>query len=416
MDLSTQNDFKWLLSDDATEILRQTQEAIDEQVNVVRISNSLRAKTSPTRAALVMEQAQLRARARRKFKLANEMFFTRRGLEQSTDERIAQYKAHRFVGLKSVADICCGIGGDLGGLLTRSGAQRTIGVDADQLTCLFANHNAGLMNRPYPDHEVQILHQEFATLPLASLDGLHCDPDRRMTRRTVEAGRFSPSLDEILAAISPATNIAIKVAPATVLPSRVAEPMEREWIGDRRECKQQIIWHGPFAKRPRHRTATCIDRRQNIFQFSVRDSEVDQTIEMARDVGPFLFEPHPCVLAAGLADAISNRYQIGRFSSGVAYLTGDHEIENPLLAQFEVVEILPLRIRPVVQFLKRHDVGTVEVKKRGIDEIVFNQFQRLKIAGPNKATLILTRLGKRRVVIVARRHPDDFELAAKEIA
>ena len=122
MDPSTLEDFLWLMSDEATEILRQTQEAFDERINAVRIAKSLRSKTTPTRAAIVMDQAQLRIRGRQKFELAGQMFFTRRGLEQSTGQDIAAYKATRFEGIGAVADLCCGIGGDLQGLVRRTGA------------------------------------------------------------------------------------------------------------------------------------------------------------------------------------------------------------------------------------------------------------------------------------------------------
>ena len=40
-------------------------------------------------------------------------FFTPVGWEQATDELIAAYKASRFPADGPVADLCCGIGGDL---------------------------------------------------------------------------------------------------------------------------------------------------------------------------------------------------------------------------------------------------------------------------------------------------------------
>ena len=76
MNPSTREDFYWLVSDEAKPILRQVQDAFLDQVNAVRIAKSLRKKFSPNRSALIMEQAQLRIRARTKFKLANEMYFT----------------------------------------------------------------------------------------------------------------------------------------------------------------------------------------------------------------------------------------------------------------------------------------------------------------------------------------------------
>ena len=141
MNPSTRDDFLWLMSDEAAPILTRVQKAFLDRINAVRIAKSLRKLTTPTRSALLMEQAQLRIRARKKFGLADKMFFTRRGLEQSTSEAIARYKATRFADLQSVADICCGIGGDLIAMAHRgdgSSPHQTVGVDQDEHTCLFA--------------------------------------------------------------------------------------------------------------------------------------------------------------------------------------------------------------------------------------------------------------------------------------
>ena len=136
MNSSTREDFLWLMSDEAAPILKKAQDAFSDRVNAVRIAKSLRKITTPTRAALTMEQAQLRIRARAKFIRASEMFFTRRGLEQATGRRIAKYKAGRFRKLKNVADVCCGIGGDLIKLANRSSDSsfQTTGVDSNEMT------------------------------------------------------------------------------------------------------------------------------------------------------------------------------------------------------------------------------------------------------------------------------------------
>ncbi len=75
------------MSDEATDILQQTQEAFDERVNAVRIAKSLRSKTTPPRAAMVMEQAQLRIRGRQKFELADQIL-DRVGLGERTSNGV----------------------------------------------------------------------------------------------------------------------------------------------------------------------------------------------------------------------------------------------------------------------------------------------------------------------------------------
>ena len=70
-------------------------------------------------AALVsaaLGQARLRQRAVAKFgaKDAYRMFFTPNGVEQATRTSVAVHRAGRFaeLGVRNVADLCCGIGGE----------------------------------------------------------------------------------------------------------------------------------------------------------------------------------------------------------------------------------------------------------------------------------------------------------------
>ena len=63
------------------------------------------------------------------------MFFTRLGLEQATDAWVARYKATRFPAGQLLADLCCGIGGDLMALSERG---PTRGVDRDPVAAICA--------------------------------------------------------------------------------------------------------------------------------------------------------------------------------------------------------------------------------------------------------------------------------------
>jgi hypothetical protein len=92
----------------------------------------------------------------------------------------------------------------------------------------------------------------------------------------------------------------------------------------------------------------------------------------------------------------------------IDYLTSTHPINHPLLSRFEIVAAFPLDMRQTFEFLQHRAVGQIELKKRGVGNIVFDQFERMKISGPNRATVILTRIGSRRLVAIARRNPGDF--------
>src|SRR5436309_7280206 len=85
---------------------------------LTRISH-LRKFHPPARVAAAIELLNLRVRARAKFSRADEMFFTREGLEQSSSEAVAKWGAARFPEGATILDLCCGIGGDAVALASR---------------------------------------------------------------------------------------------------------------------------------------------------------------------------------------------------------------------------------------------------------------------------------------------------------
>ena len=407
MDTSTREDYSWLLSEAAIPLLRQAADSLSANESMVRLAQRLRKDVSSNRASIVMEQTQLRLRAESKFPNAREMFFTKRGLEQATGQGIAIYKAARFSGCEHVADICCGIGGDLLALLDRndSAASAATGVDADELTAMFARHNMNV-GSSNGSSRGEVLFQKFESMPVDRFNGIHADPDRRggaaNFRRTVHGDRFEPSLDHLFECSGDVGLVAIKVAPATPVSNDWPKSIEREWIGDRRECKQQVIWRGENVDRVCHRTATCVDKAGTAASFSVPDSDVDVRLPIADSVGDWIHEPHPAVLAAGLSLALGRDLDLRPLATDVAYLTGG-KVLHPLMQSFKTIKILPLNLKKVTAELRAMDVGTLEVKRRGIEQIAGEQFMKLKFSGNRPVTVILTRLDRRRIVIVARR-------------
>ena len=105
MDQSLIDEFRWLVDTEAAALLRLAQDDFLAHTSPLKIAKNLRSSTSLTRAALVMEQAQLRIRAKQKFPLADEMFFTKRGLEQSSGMDLSHFKAKQFTEHESVLDL-----------------------------------------------------------------------------------------------------------------------------------------------------------------------------------------------------------------------------------------------------------------------------------------------------------------------
>jgi methylase of polypeptide subunit release factors len=142
----------WLTRGQADRWLTEAQERLTAGQELVRVVAGLRRWLAEPQAAAVLEQLELRVRARTKFSLASRMLFTRRGLEQATSEALSAYKSTRF-DRQGVADLCCGIGGDLMGL---GQGRECLALDDDPVAILLARYNAAV----YGVNQVQFVAQD----------------------------------------------------------------------------------------------------------------------------------------------------------------------------------------------------------------------------------------------------------------
>ena len=136
--------FDSLLGDEGQELLiaLRDHDPADELTTATRLRRDHPAEL----VSAALTQAQLRQRAVAKFgEDAHRMYFTPHGFEQSTRTAVAAHRAARLaaLGVRSAADLCCGIGGDALAL-ARAGI-RVLAVDRDPLTCAVARANAEVL-------------------------------------------------------------------------------------------------------------------------------------------------------------------------------------------------------------------------------------------------------------------------------
>jgi THUMP domain-like len=395
------NDNQWLVSEAAR---RWLELAAAESGPTLKLAARLRKELTAERARLVLEQTVLRRRAIEKFTLAERMFFTPLGLEQASDQWIAAYKARRF-GAKmaagaGLADLCCGIGGDLLALAARGPA---VGVDRDPLVALFAKANLAACGvAPDASSRGRVEQADVSTFDVRPFAVWHLDPDRRPAgRRTTRVAAHDPlpgAIDQLLLASG---NGSIKLAPAAVLPENWSSRAELEWISRKRECRQLVAWFGDLASQPGCRRATVLAADGEL-QRTVC-GKPNQTIPLAPHIGRYVFEPDAAVLAAKLEGTLAAERDLSIIAPGIAYLTGDSPLDDAALAGFEVLELLPLRTKTVKGWLAKRGIGRLEVKKRGVDLDPDRLRRELQVTGDAAATLIATRAAGRVIVIAARR-------------
>jgi hypothetical protein len=400
-------DYDWLAHGHGARLLVEVATALRAGESEIRLIRELRKQSvSALRSGLVVKQCHLRIAARKKFAAAGQMLFEERLLQQASDERLARYKAQRFGGAAAVVDICCGLGGDA---LALAAQVTTTAVDRSPLACFLTNHNADVcLKDPVA---LNVVENDAERILLADSVWFHIDPDRRNSRtRLTRVDDFSPGMGALQRIVQKRGHGAIKIAPASPLPDAWSGICERQWIGDRHECKQQILWFGDCARAAGRRSASAIDRGGAlIFEWSEpgdhRNRDSGGQVQTASAIKRFLYEPHATLLAAGLSDSLAQTLELSRLDDDVEYFTGNDFVEHAALAAFEVVEIVRLAPKPVKAALQGAGCAALEVKKRGVEHALMAPYLNMKFSGNAPLVLVLTRCRGQHAAIICRRVP-----------
>lgn len=390
---------------------------------LTRISR-LRRTVSPTVANAAVELLELRHRARRKFARADEMFFTPEGLEQSTGEAIAAYRATRFPAGQPIFDACCGIGGDAIALSERG---RVFAVDSNTETAACARANANL---PYaaanpPDnptlHPLDIVCADVLSLDLKRLtqSGIRSaffDPSRRGDsregrRRLRAAEDYSPPLSWLEKLKDYFPTVGVKVSPAIDDETLLRTGGLVEFISDQGECKEAAVWFGapadhyqelkassPGSSGDSEYIATVLNKGsspQTLVPF-------DADAPMLSEPQAWFYEPDPAVIRAHLIPQFASLVGASQIDSRIAYLTSDTYCETPFGTAYETLDWMPFNLKAIQKWLRANQRRVTVVKRRGVplepDEIR-SRLASDSIANCPPVTLILTHRADRPIAI-----------------
>ncbi|GAB3630769.1 50S ribosomal protein L11 methyltransferase [Microbacterium shaanxiense] len=381
---------------------------------------------SPDLVSAVVGQAHLRSKGAAKFGgFAERMLFTRAGLEQATRLGVAARHAGRMrrAGISRVADLGCGIGGD--SLAFAGAGLDVVAVDADEVTAAIAAYNLA----PFGE-DAAVQHgtaEEFVSANFASADfgelqhrrtssadssedaallrdtrtAVWLDPARRTTghseTRRVTASDYSPSLDWAfdLASRMPT---GIKLGPGHDRDALPADA-EAQWVSADGSVVELVLWSGALA-REGVRRAALVMRGDESHELTAGADAEDAGV---RELGAFVHEPDGAVIRARLIGDVARSIDAGMLDEKIAYLTGDAALTSPFVQSFRVRGVMAANPKAISQALRSNDIGTIEIKKRGMDVDPAAFRKKLTLKGSQSATLILTRAGDRRMAILADR-------------
>jgi SAM-dependent methyltransferase len=390
MDLAS---FRWLLTPAGQALLaRATAVYADQAADPLRTAAALRRDATVTadRAAAALTQVRLRDRGEAKFgDLAARMYFTPEGLEQATRLRVAAHRAGRLAAAapSSVLDAGCGIGGDLVAL-ARAGLT-VAGVDRDPLRVEVARANLEALGLGGAVQEASV-----EDLDLAGFGVVFADPARRTAAgRVFDVEGWSPPWPFVLRLLDrPAC---VKLAPG--IPHHVVpDGVEAEFVSDRGEVKEAVLWSSYLATA--RRRATVI-RSGGLATLTEEDDPGEPNV---RAVGRFLYEPDGAVVRAGLVTAVAAGVDGGLLDEHIAYVTSDAAFSTPFARGYEVVEELPFKEKALKAALRERGVGRLTIKKRGVDVVPEELRRRLALAGPEEATVVLTRVAGKGTALLVR--------------
>jgi SAM-dependent methyltransferase len=343
----------------------------------LRLAEDLHGRYPADLVAAALTQQALRGAGQAKFGRAELMFFTRAGLEQASSDLTAAHSARRFADLDLVADLCCGIGGNLAALATA--ARHVLAVDADLVTLRFAVQNAavhGLADRVTP------VCADVRNLDLArGVDAVFIDPARRGRDRRFRAGDSEPPLDWCFGITSQVAAAGIKAAPG--LPHNLFPPeWEIEFVAAGRDLKEALLWSPALATTARRAT--------------ILPDGATLTAELAAPVpvGPpaeYLLDPNPAVTRAGLVEGLARRAGAWKIDPMIAFLACDRPAKTPFARTLRVLESMPWHERQVGRRLRELGIGAADIRRRGLAGDVPHIHRRLGLRGEGRATIVLTR-------------------------
>ncbi|MFF3977641.1 methyltransferase domain-containing protein [Streptomyces sp. NPDC001828] len=374
--------FPLLLADEGRALLASLREYDPSQE--LAVATRLRREHDAGLVSAALGQARLRQRAVAKFGAADahRMFFTPNGVEQSTRASVATHRAKAFAarGVRAVADLCCGIGGDALAL-ARAGIS-VLAVDRDPLTAAVARANAEALGLA---DLIEVRCADVTDIDTAPYDAVFVDPARRGGRgRIFDPEAYSPPLSWAVSAALAAPFAALKIAPG--IPHEAIPPgAEAEWISDGGDVKEAVLWFGTGVT-PGAVRATLLPASAGLW------AAAPLAAPPVGPVGRYLYEPDGAVIRAHLVAEIVERCGGRLIDETIAYVTSDEVYESPYVSGYEITDQLPFNLKKLKALLREREVGVLTVKKRGSAVEPEEIRRRVKPAGPHAATVFLTRV------------------------
>lgn len=370
----------------AQDILREIDQLNPASATALSVATALRKRYPPDLVAAALTLHELRRHARTKFARADNMFFTRAGLEQSTSERIAGWRAQRYTSLSVVADLCCGIGGDLVALAQLPDITRLIAVDLDPDHLAMAMTNARLHA---PELAIEGRLEDVRAVDLTGIEGIFIDPARRNQSGRFVGGASEPPLEWALDLAQRVPAVGIKTAPG-IPHELVPDGWELETIALGHDLKEAALWSPAIAIAERRATIVTEHGIDSIRQDRDDDAPLPASI-VAPVAGMWLHDPNPAVTRAGLVQNLAAMIGAAQIDEQIAFLVTGNPADSPFARSLPIIASEPWNEKHLRQTLRELDAGSIDIRRRGLAGDVDAIGRRLRRKGSRPVMLAMTR-------------------------
>ena len=240
------------------------------------------------------------------------MWFTRDGLEQASGEALARHRATRYAGFAVVADLCCGIGGDLCALAP---GRAALAVDHDPVHLRMARENA----RAHGAEEVAVACADVQSLRLPPSLAVFVDPARRAGGRRLPAGESRPPLAWCLGLADRVDAVGDQGRPR---PPARARPHRLGGGAAGRPARAQ--GGGPVVAGAGHH-----DQQGDRLPRPPHPRGQARTGAACAPPGAYLLDPSPAVTRAGLVEELGRDLGAWKLDPRIAFLSADQPLRSP---------------------------------------------------------------------------------------
>jgi hypothetical protein len=264
-------------------------------------------------------------------------------------------------------------------------------VDADPVTaeCAAANVAAAGL-----DDLVRVECADARTVRVEDYDAVFADPARRKAGggRVFDPKAYSPPWDFVAGLATRIPRTVLKLAPG-IAHELLPPGAEGEWVSVGGDLVEAAFWCGPLAGVPRR--ATLLPGGHVLTGSGAEKAPVGP-------VGSFLYDPDPAVVRAHLVAEFAAEIGGRLADPDIAYVYTDEPVDTPYGRRLEITDVLPFSLKRLRALLRERRVGRLEIRKRG-SALEPDQLRRqLRLAGPEAASMVLTKVAGAHAVVLCR--------------